>query len=222
MKMNFKRLEPKSMKTKSLVVFMHGYGADGADLLSIGNVLADHLPDTLFVAPDAPTRCQLSNLGYQWFPIPNMDGSTESLAMEELDKISNFVNDWIDGLVSQEGLNHQNVFLFGFSQGTMLSLYMGPQRREVIGGIVGFSGKLINLNVFKEKIQTRPSILLIHGDEDQVVSPNCLPEAFDELVKLNFNVKKHLSVGVGHGIAQDGIKKALDFLVENTVSSVEQ
>ena len=216
MKINFKLLKPKSTKTKSLVVFMHGYGADGADLLSIGKVLADHMPDTLFVAPDAPTRCQVSNLGFQWFPIPNMDGSSERVAMEELDKISGFVHHWIDGLISQEGLNHEKVFLFGFSQGTMLSLYMGLQRIKVLGGIVGFSGKLINLDVLKKRILTRPPILLIHGDEDQVVSPNCLVEAFDELVKLNFNVKKHLSLGVGHGIAPDGLKKALDFLVKKT------
>ena len=218
MKMNFKKLNPKSNKTKSLVIFMHGYGADGADLLSIGNVLADHLPDTLFVAPDAPTRCKISNFGFQWFPIPSMDGSPDDLAMEELDKISVFVNDWIDNLISNEELDPENVFLVSFSQGTMLSLYMGPQRGKVIGGIVGFSGKLINLDVFKKRIQSRPPILLIHGDEDQVVSPHCLPEAFDELAKLNFDVKKHLSVGTGHGIAPDGLKKALDFLVEKICS----
>ena len=216
MKINSKRLEPKSKKTKSLVIFMHGYGADGADLLNIGNVLSDQLPDTLFIAPDAPTKCEMSTFGFQWFPIPNMDGSSESSAAKELDKISSFVNNWIDQLVLAEGLNYENVFLFGFSQGTMLSLYMGPQRNKVLGGIIGFSGRLINLDVLKERIQTRPPILLIHGDEDQVVSPDCLPEAFEELVKLNFNVKKHLSLGIGHGIAPDGLRKALDFLLERT------
>ena len=217
MKISFKRLKPKSSKTNSIVIFMHGYGADGADLLSIGNVLADHLPDTLFIAPDAPTICQMSSLGFQWFPIPSMDGSSESAAIQELDKITVVANDWIDDLIFDAGVNHENVFLFGFSQGTMLSLFMGPQRKKVLGGIVGFSGKLINLDVLKKRIQTRPPILLIHGDEDQVVSPNCLPEAFDELIKLNFNVTKHISVGIGHGIAPDGLTKALEFLVDKTV-----
>ena len=100
MKINYKRIEPKSKIVKSMVIFMHGYGADGADLLSIGNVLADQLPDTLFIAPDAPTRCQMSPVGFQWFPIPRMDGSSQTGAMRELDKIClfylrNLVSYWV-------------------------------------------------------------------------------------------------------------------------------
>ena len=217
MKMNFKRLEAKSSNTKSIIVFVHGYGADGADLLSIGNVLSNSLPDTLFIAPDAPTKCSMSPVGFQWFPIPDMDGSPQMLAMKELDKMSRFANEWIDNLISGEGVSDEDVFLFGFSQGTMLSLYMGPQRQAPLGGIIGFSGKLINVDVLKKSINSRPPILLVHGNEDQVVSPTCLPEAFEELTSLKFNVKKHLSTGVGHGIAPDGLNKALDFLKEHIV-----
>ncbi|PQM58425.1 MAG: phospholipase [Rhodobacteraceae bacterium] len=214
MKMNFKRIEAKSRNTKSIVIFLHGYGADGSDLLSIGSVLSDHLPDTLFVAPDAPTKCQMSPFGFQWFPIPDMDGSPVNLAMEQLDKICLLTNNWIDKLISDEGVQDENVFLFGFSQGTMLSLYMGPQRRRAIGGIIGFSGKLINAGVFRERVNSRPPILLIHGDEDQVVIPTSLPEAYNELTSLNFTVQRHLSRGIGHGIAPDGLTKALAFICE--------
>ena len=215
MKINFKRIEPKSKTMKSMVIFMHGYGADGADLLSIGNVLAGQLPDTLFIAPDAPTRCKTSPVGFQWFPIPRMDGSSQSDATSELDKVCLFTNEWIDDLIASEGVREENVFLFGFSQGTMLSLYMGPQRKASLGGIIGFSGSLENIPSFKERIQSYPPILLIHGDEDQVVDPNCLLKAFGVLQSLSFDVKKHTSHGVGHGIASDGLNQALNFLKNN-------
>ena len=215
MKINYKRIKAKSKSVKSIVIFMHGYGADGADLLSIGNILADQLPNTLFIAPDAPTKCQMSPIGFQWFPIPKMDGTSQSAAMRELDKICLFTNEWINDLISEEGVREENVFLFGFSQGTMLSLYMGPQRKVALGGIIGFSGSLINIASFKERFESRPPILLIHGDEDQVVDPNCLIEAFGVLTSLSFDVKKHTSQGVGHGIAQDGLSQALSFLKDN-------
>ena len=214
MEINCKRLEPKSKITKSIVIFMHGYGADGADLLSIGNVLSDQFPETLFLAPDAPTRCQMSPFGFQWFPIPEMDGSSEDTAMIELDRISRITNQWIDSVVLKEKVSDSNVFLFGFSQGTMLSLYVGPQRKETIGGIIGFSGKVINFNNLKEKINSRPPVLLIHGDEDQVVRPSYLDEAFKDLSSLNFNVKKYMSAGVGHGISSDGLSQASNFLLK--------
>ena len=212
--MNFKRLEPKSNTTKSIVVFLHGYGADGADLLSIGNVLADHLPDTLFIAPDAPTKCQMSPFGFQWFPIPEMDGSSISEAVIELDRICTFTNEWINQVIAKEGVNSKDVFLFGFSQGTMLSLYLGPQREQTLGGVIGFSGKLINIESFKSKIVSLPPVLLVHGDQDAVVSPSYLQEAFKELEALNFEVRRHLSFGVAHGIAPDGLKEALKFIQE--------
>ena len=210
--MNFKQLDPKSNITKSIIVFLHGYGANGADLLSIGNVLADHLPDTLFIAPDAPTKCQMSPSGFQWFPIPEMDGSSISEAVKELDRICTFTNGWIDEIIAKENVSSKDVFLFGFSQGTMLSLYLGPQREQTFGGVIGFSGRLINIENFKLRIASRPPVLLVHGDEDAVVSPSYLQEAFKELKALNFEVRKHLSVGVGHGIAPDGLTEALKFL----------
>jgi phospholipase/carboxylesterase len=212
MTVDFKRLEPKSNIIKSIVVFFHGYGADGADLLSIGNALSEHLPDTLFVAPDAPTKCQMSPFGFQWFPIPDMDGSSEIEAIKELDRICTSTNQWIDELIEKENVKAQDVFLFGFSQGTMLSLYLGPQRLQALGGIIGFSGKLINIDSLKSKISSKPPILLIHGDEDPVVSPLSLPEAVKELKLLNFEVRHHVSIGVAHGIAPDGLAEALKFL----------
>ena len=212
--MNFKRLEPKSKNIKSIVVFLHGYGADGADLLSIGNVLSDHLPHTLFIALDAPTKCQMSPFGFQWFPIPEMDGSSQAEAKNELDKVCIATNQWIDELIDEENVKAKDVFLFGFSQGTMLSLYLGPQRVDTLGGIIGFSGKLINIESFKLKIVSKPPVLLVHGDEDTVVSPMSLTEAVKELLSLNFDVRQYVSVGVAHSIAPDGLREALKFLSE--------
>ena len=215
--MNCKRLEPKSKITKSIVIFLHGYGADGGDLLSIGSVLSNQFPDTLFLAPDAPTKCQLAAFGFQWFPIPSMDGTSEAGAMIELDRIVCTTNQWIDNVILEEGVVDNNVFLFGFSQGTMLSLYMGPQRKNAIGGIIGFSGKVINFDMFKKKVNSRPPVLLVHGDEDQVVSPSCLAEGHRALTSLNFDVKKYMSVGVGHGISEDGLSQASEFLLHYSI-----
>jgi len=118
----------------------------------------------------------------------------------------------IDELIEKENVKAQDVFLFGFSQGTMLSLYLGPQRLEALGGVIGFSGKLINIDSLKLKISSKPPIMLIHGDEDPVVSPLSLPEAVKELKLLNFEVRHHVSIGVAHGIAPDGLSEALKFL----------
>ena len=214
MTMNFKRLDPKSCNIRSVVVLLHGYGADGADLLSIGNLLAEDLPNTLFIAPDAPTKCQMSPFGFQWFPIPEMDGSDPIEATKELNRICTVTNQWITELIEKENVRAKDVFLFGFSQGTMLSLYLGPQRVQALGGIIGFSGKLINVEDFKSKILSKPPILLIHGDQDPVVSPLSLSEAVNELTSLNFEIRQYLSVGVAHGIAPNGLAESLKFLQE--------
>ncbi len=213
MKINFKRVEAKSGNVDSIVFFLHGYGADGADLLSIGEVLSEHLPNTLFIAPDAPSKCSMSPVGFQWFPIPWIDGSSEKEASEALETVSKLVDQWMDGIIKSESVEAKNVFLFGFSQGTMLSLHIGPRRSEPLGGLIGCSGRIVNIDYLRRNAKSKFPILLIHGDRDDVVSPIYLDEAVKELESLKFDVKKHISQGVGHGISSDGLTAALDFLV---------
>jgi len=215
MKINYKRVDSKSGKITSIVCFLHGYGSDGADLLGIGDVLSEHLPDTLFIAPDAPMNCQMSASGFQWFPIPTMDGSSEKEALKKLNEISSIMNEWMDGILESENVKSSNAVLFGFSQGTMLSLHMGPRRSQSLGGIIGFSGKIVDVEALKATIISRPPVLLVHGDQDEVVSPLCMPEAVKELEALKFKVRKHVSIGAGHEISSDGLNEALRFLKDS-------
>lgn len=204
---------PKSGKTKSLVIFVHGYGADGKDLISLGDPLADHMPDTVFYAPDAPNKCQMNPMGFEWFPIPRMDGSTEEAARAGMEEAVGILSDWLDETMKAEGVTAAQTVLVGFSQGTMMSLHVGPRLADKLAGIVGFSGRLLATESIDEVVN-KPPILLVHGDMDDVVAPSSMPEAAEILGKAGFEVFTHVSKGTGHGIAPDGLGLALQFMIE--------
>jgi phospholipase/carboxylesterase len=207
------RKAPKSGVVKSLVIFVHGYGADGNDLLSLGDPLAEHMPDTAFYAPNAPNRCQMNPSGFEWFPIPRMDGSSEEAATAGMDEASILLADWLTETMKAEGVTGAQTMLVGFSQGTMISLHVGPRRSEQLAGIVGFSGRLLQPEAVGD-VQSKPPILLIHGDVDDVVPPVSMPEAAEALTGVGFEVFTHVSKGTGHGIAPDGLGLALQFMIE--------
>ncbi|MDE3028952.1 MAG: dienelactone hydrolase family protein [Paracoccaceae bacterium] len=213
-KLEFGRKAPVSGKTKSMVVFLHGYGADGADLLGLPDPLGPHLPDTVFIAPNAPDRCTGNPFGYQWFPIPWIDGSTPAEAEAGMVTAAADLNAFLDARMAEEGVTPDAVALVGFSQGTMMSLYVAPRRAAALAGVVGFSGRLIAPERLAAEITARPPMLLIHGDRDEVVPPHSLPEAADALTKAGIEVFTHVSRGTAHGIAQDGLSKALGFLMK--------
>lgn len=207
------RKEPVSGEIRSAVVFLHGYGANGADLLSIGNVLADHLPDTLFVAPDAPENCPGAPMGYQWFPIPWIDGSSQEEADRGMRQAVEDLNAFLDGILVDNDLLPEQMVLFGFSQGTMMSLHVAPRREDEVAGIVAFSGRLLEPDLLKEETISRPPVLLVHGDQDDVVPPQSLPEAAEALQEAGFKeVYAHIMKGTAHGIAPDGLSVALAFM----------
>ena len=207
------RKEPQSGKTKSVLVFLHGYGANGADLLGLSDVLGEHFPDTLFVSPNAPESCPGAPLGYQWFPIPWLDGSNEEVAQRSMEAAVNDLNSFLDALIVDEDILPEQLALFGFSQGTMMSLHVGPRREDMIAGIVGFSGRLLEPDLLIDEVRNKPPVLLLHGDQDEVVPPNSLSEAAVGLEKAGFKeVFAHVMKGTGHGIAPDGLSVALAFL----------
>jgi phospholipase/carboxylesterase len=195
-------------KAESLVVFLHGYGADGADLLGLADVLSPVFPTTAFRAPDAPEPCRGNPMGRQWFPIPWLDGSDPVLAGQSLAASSKRLDAYLTRALADEGLSANQLVLFGFSQGTMMSLHIGPQRPEVLAGIIGFSGRLLEERLPK----TRPPILLLHGDQDQMVLFTSMSEAEIGLRKQVLSVETHVMRGTGHGISQDGLMKAVAFL----------
>lgn len=204
---------PLSGETRSAVVFLHGYGANGADLLGLADPLAEHMPDTLFVAPDAPETCAGSPMGYQWFPIPWIDGSSEEEAAIGMRQAVNDLNAFLDAIMVDEDLLPEQVMLFGFSQGTMMSLHVAPRREDEVAGIVAFSGRLLEPELLVDEVVCRPPVLLVHGDQDDVVPVQSLPEAADALQKAGWqDVYAHIMKGTAHGIAPNGLSVALAFM----------
>jgi phospholipase/carboxylesterase len=207
------RKEPQSGDTRSAVVFLHGYGANGADLLGLADPLADHLPDTLFIAPDAPENCAGSPFGYQWFPIPWIDGSSEEESSRGMQQAVEDLNAFLDAMMVDEDLLPEQVCLFGFSQGTMMSLHVAPRREDPVAGIVAFSGRLLEPELLADEVQSRMPILLVHGDQDDVVPVQSLPQAAEALQNAGFSdVYAHVMKGTAHGIAPDGLSVALAFI----------
>ena len=207
------RVEPQSGDVRSIVVFVHGYGANGADLLGLAQPLGEHLPDTLFVAPDAPEAIPMMPNGYQWFPIPWIDGSSEEVAERGLEAAAQDFDAFLDALMVDEDVLPEQVVLFGFSQGTMLSLHVAPRREDPVAGIVAFSGRLLRPDLLADEVVSRPPVLLIHGDMDDVVPPQSLPQAAEALQGAGWkDVYAHVMKGTAHGIAPDGLSVALAFM----------
>jgi phospholipase/carboxylesterase len=207
------RRAPLSGDTRSVVVFLHGYGANGADLLGLADPLAEHLPDTLFVAPDAPEQIPGYPGGYQWFPIPWIDGSSEEEAERGMDEAVRDLNAFLDALMVDEDVLPEQVVLFGFSQGTMMSLHVAPRREDAVAGIVAFSGRLLRPELLADEVVVRPPVLLVHGDADDVVPPQSLPAAAEALQEAGWTeVYAHIMERTAHGIAPDGLSVALAFM----------
>ncbi len=190
----------------SLVVFLHGYGANGADLIGLGDALGPHLPRTRFLAPDAPQRC--AGAGFQWFPIPWIDGSSEAARDAGIAAARAALSDLLDALPATEGIAPGRTALVGFSQGCMMALDVGLSRTPVLAGIVGMSGLLLR----PPPAGDHPAVLLVHGDQDTVVPFARLGEAEAGLRAAGVAVETHVSRGAGHGIAPDGLGRALQFL----------
>jgi len=211
--LNAERRAPLSGETRSVVVFLHGYGANGADLLGLADPLAEHLPDTLFVSPDAPESCAGAPFGYQWFPIPWIDGSSEEEAARGMQAAASDLNAFLDAILVDEDLLPEQMVLFGFSQGTMMSLHVAPRREDPVAGVVAFSGRLLQPEALPDEVVSRMPILLVHGDADDVVPVQSLPDAAQALQDAGFaEVFAHIMKGTAHGIAPDGLSVALAFM----------
>jgi phospholipase/carboxylesterase len=206
------RRGPASGRTSSLVVFLHGYGADGHDLIGLAEPLAGALPDTAFRSPDAPDRCAVNPGGRQWFPITWIDGSSEAQMRAGFLRAARTLAAWLPAAMAAEGVAADRTALVGFSQGTMMSLVVAPRLDATLAGVVGFSGRLADPGPEAGPSTRRPPVLLVHGDEDQVIPVEALAEARAGLAAQGFEVTWHVSRGVGHGIAPDGLRLAAGFL----------
>ena len=210
--LEFLEREAKSGPADSLVILLHGYGANAADLMGLSDVLSNECPTTKFVAPDAPEPNFVNPNGYQWFPVPQFDGSTEPDMVLSFKCSYASLYDFVDDQISASGVEATRTILFGFSQGAMMSLHVGPRRADPLGGIVAASGRLLDPDRLKSEGKSRPPVLLLHGDMDQVVPPSAMPEAEKVLKGCGFSVQSYLSRGVAHGIPPDSLGVAAEFM----------
>ncbi len=204
-------LPPKSgAAPRRLVVLLHGYGADGSDLIGLGQHWGPLFPDALFVAPNAPGRCAGNAFGYEWFPlqVDRIAGRIEG-AREAAPVLVGFLDD----LWTQTGLSASDTFLIGFSQGAMMALHLATALDQPLRGIVAFSGALVPADGFGTGTHGRPPVALVHGDLDQVVDSALSREAAETLSAAGYDVSLHLSRGVAHGIAPDGLDFATAFML---------
>jgi phospholipase/carboxylesterase len=199
-------------RAASVLVFLHGYGANGADLLPLAEPLAPHLPGTAFLAPDAPEACAMNPGGRQWFPIPWLDGSSEAEARAGIEAAAADLGRFLDATLAAEGLAPSRLALFGFSQGAMLALHLAPRLPRPLAAVVGVAGRLLMPERLGAETRSRPPVMLIHGDADEVVPFASMSEAGRALDAAGFDVSAFVMRGAGHGIAPDGLAAALAFL----------
>ncbi|NBO21319.1 MAG: phospholipase [Rhodobacteraceae bacterium] len=199
-------------QAQRLVVFLHGYGADGADLLGLSDVLAPHLPDTAFVAPDGPERPRASPFGYQWFPVPWIDGSSEAEQAAGLAAAAEDIDGFLTAEMAHYGVGPDQTVVFGFSQGAMMALHVAPRRPSPLAGVVAIAGRLLLPERLGAEGRSKPPVLLIHGDQDPVVPFDDMARAGEGLTAAGFTVYGHVMRGTPHGIAPDGLGAALGFM----------
>ena len=198
-------LEPVQGPATHLVVLVHGYGADGNDLIGLAQHWQTLLPTVAFAAPNAPTRVP-GTAGYQWFPISRIDPHEMKKGVEVAAPV---LDEYLDGELKRLNLPPERLALAGFSQGTMLSLHLGLRRAVKPAAIVGFSGLLPGP---PPELAEFPPILLTHGDQDQVIPPQALFLAATQLGAAGAGVQWHLAPGMGHGIDPEGLMMAGAFL----------
>ena len=198
-------------KIQNAVVLLHGYGGDGRDISVLTLNWKRHLPNTVFICPNAPEKCEINPTGFQWFDLTKDD--SDYILHESL-KAEKKLNLFIDEIKKEFNLEKNKICLSGFSQGCMMSINIGLTSEEEYNCIVGFSGKIINQEDLKKRKKVATSTLLIHGDSDQVVSPNFLLEAKDFFIRNNIEIDTHLIKNCDHHIPIEASSLALNYILK--------
>jgi len=196
-------------KPSRLVILLHGLGADGNDLIGLAPYWAPLLPDAEFLSPNAPFPCDMAPYGYQWMSVRDANPDARLAGARTAAAI---LDAFIDDALKERGLSEAELALVGFSQGTMMSLFVGPRRERPLAGIVGFSGRLIAPAILKGELRSRPPILLVHGTEDPLVPYDSMGEAELALSDAGVPVETLACPGVGHGIDGEGLRRGGEFL----------
>ncbi len=199
----------KNEKIKNAIILLHGYGGDGKDISMLSLNWKRHLPNTVFICPNGHEVCSINSLGYQWFDLSNDD---PNFILEQVKNAEKKLNNFIAEVKDEFELENKAICLSGFSQGCMMSINLGLNSNEEYSCIVGFSGKIIDQNYLKDKLIVKTNILLIHGDADEIVSPNYMLEAKDFFVRNNVKIETHLIKNCGHNIPIEASSIALNYI----------
>jgi phospholipase/carboxylesterase len=205
---------PKSgAKPEQLVVFLHGYGSNGEDLISLAPYWADLLPDAEFVSPNAPFPCEMNPFGgYQGFGLEDRNPTTMLAGTRAAATI---LDAYLDDALKSRGLDESRLALVGFSQGTMMSLHVGPRRAIAPAAIVGYSGALIGADALAADLKSKPPVLLVHGTADPVVPFTAMDAAAQVLQSFGVKVETLARPGLPHSIDPDGLARGGRFIQEN-------
>ena len=210
------RLAPARGPARHLVVFLHGYGADGNDLIEIGKAWQGLLPQAAFASPHAPRPCGQAPVGREWFPLtfrnPDERWNGVNAAAPVLEQ-------FLDAELAGHQLDPSALALVGFSQGTMMALHVGLRRAVAPTAIVGYSGMLVlkndtDVEGYAPQLRARPPVLLVHGDSDDLIPVQALFHATQALAELEVPVEWHISAGVGHGIDGEGLRHGGEFVAK--------
>jgi phospholipase/carboxylesterase len=208
------RLAPRAGgKARQLVVFLHGYGADGHDLISIGRAWQPILPNAAFVSPHAPEPCGMAPTGRQWFALTFRDPQERWRGVNAAAPV---LERFLDAELARHGLGGNALALVGFSQGTMMALHVGLRRPVPPAAIIGYSGALVlpddRPDAVRPAVRARPPVLLVHGEADDLIPAQAMLVAAEGLAALEIPVEWHLSPGIGHGIDNEGLRHGGEFL----------
>ena len=209
------RIAPRGGAAKRLVVFLHGYGADGNDLIELGRAWQAMLPDTAFVSPHAPEPCGQAPMGRQWFPLTFRDMNERWVGVN---KAAPVLQKFLQAELARHNLPASALALVGFSQGTMMALHVGLRLAAAPAAIIGYSGMFVlpgdsGPEKVAAEIKSRPPVLLVHGDSDDLIPPQALFFSAQALAALEVPVEWHMSTGVGHGIDGEGLRHGGTFLM---------
>jgi len=201
----------ENKEIKNAVILLHGYGGDGKDISMLSLNWKRYLPNTIFICPNGHEPCMINPSGYQWFDLTKDD---PKYILEQSMKAENKLNEFIEEVKSEFQLKNDKICLSGFSQGCMMSINLGLTSEQEFNCVVGFSGKIINQDDLKFRKKNSTDILLIHGDSDQVVSPNFMLEAKDFFIRNNVKIDTHLIKNCDHHIPIEASSIALNYILK--------
>tara|TARA_B100000427_G_scaffold139993_1_gene116411 strand:+ start:198 stop:854 length:657 start_codon:yes stop_codon:yes gene_type:complete len=206
-------IEPEEKEAiNHAIILLHGYGGDGKDISMLTLNWKRFLKNTIFLCPDAPEICKISPSGFQWFDLNTEDAE---YILNESKKAENKLNKYIEEVKLKYKLKNSQICISGFSQGCMMSINVGLTSNESFNCIVGFSGKIIDMNDLSSRIKAQTNILMIHGDLDPIVSPSSLLDAKDFFIRKKINIETLMIKNCDHHIPIEASSAALKFIKKN-------